>query len=94
VPTRGSPASGGASAYLNRAGIAPAEISRRRLFPFHRYGDRWVEHFVFEGVRIRGITASGRATNCEARFPIPGRLPCTPGGLRHSRTKVAVFFEC
>jgi len=29
---------------------------------FHPRRDRWSEHFVFEGVRIEGISASGRTT--------------------------------
>lgn len=29
---------------------------------FHPRRDRWTEHFVFEGARIEGISATGRAT--------------------------------
>jgi hypothetical protein len=29
---------------------------------FHPRGERWAEHFLFRGVRITGITPTGRAT--------------------------------
>lgn len=29
---------------------------------FHPRGDRWAEHFAWEGVQLLGLTATGRAT--------------------------------
>src|SRR5579872_7265174 len=44
----------------NLTGIDPATGQVVSLF--HPRCDSWTEHFVFEGVRIRGTTATGRAT--------------------------------
>ena len=44
----------------NLTGVDPAS---GELVPlFHPRHDRWNNHFVFHGVRIQGITPSGRAT--------------------------------
>ena len=44
----------------NLTGVDPAS---GELVPlFHPRRDRWNNHFVFHGVRIQGITPSGRAT--------------------------------
>jgi hypothetical protein len=44
----------------NLSGVDPLTGSVERLF--HPRGDSWSEHFVFDGVRIEGISAIGRAT--------------------------------
>ena len=44
----------------NLTGLDPAS---GELVPlFHPRRDRWTDHFMFHGVRIRGITPTGRAT--------------------------------
>jgi len=44
----------------NLTGIDPRTGQAAPLF--HPRRDRWTEHFVFEGARIEGISATGRAT--------------------------------
>jgi hypothetical protein len=44
----------------NLAGVDP--VSAERVPIFHPRRDRWDEHFVFQGVRIEGLTPIGRAT--------------------------------
>ncbi|HXJ94433.1 MAG TPA: HNH endonuclease signature motif containing protein [Terriglobia bacterium] len=44
----------------NLTGIDP--LTGRLVPLFHPRRDRWVDHFVFRGVRIVGITPAGRAT--------------------------------
>jgi hypothetical protein len=44
----------------NLTGIDPRT---RQVVPlFHPRRDRWAEHFTFEGIRIEGVSAVGRAT--------------------------------
>jgi hypothetical protein len=44
----------------NLTGVDPASAELVPLF--HPRRDRWAEHFLFQGVRIQGITPAGRAT--------------------------------
>jgi len=44
----------------NLTGVDP--ISGELVALFHPRRDRWAEHFLFHGVRLQGITPSGRAT--------------------------------
>jgi len=44
----------------NLTGVDPGTGQVAPLF--HPRRDRWAEHFIFEGVRIEGISATGRAT--------------------------------
>ena len=44
----------------NLSGIDPD--TREVVALFHPRRDRWTGHFVLDGVRLRGITATGRAT--------------------------------
>ncbi len=44
----------------NLSGIDPD--TREVVMLFHPRRDRWSEHFTLVGVRLRGLTATGRAT--------------------------------
>jgi hypothetical protein len=44
----------------NLTGIDP--LSGDVISLFHPRRDRWVDHFAFKGVRIEGLSATGRAT--------------------------------
>lgn len=44
----------------NLSGIDP--LSQVVVPLFHPRRDRWTEHFAFQGIRIVGLNASGRAT--------------------------------
>src|SRR5262249_7436492 len=44
----------------NIAGIDPQTRAMSRLF--HPRQDRWVEHFIWDGCWLRGLTAVGRTT--------------------------------
>jgi hypothetical protein len=44
----------------NLTGIDPQNGQVVQLF--HPRRDRWSDHFVYEGVRVNGLTAPGRAT--------------------------------
>ena len=42
--------------------IAPDPDTRQMVAIFHPGRQRWIDHFRWEGVRIVGLTATGRAT--------------------------------
>jgi hypothetical protein len=44
----------------NLAGIDP--LTGETVALFHPRRDQWGDHFQFDGVRLRGLTAEGRAT--------------------------------
>jgi hypothetical protein len=44
----------------NLAGIDP--LTGETVALFHPRRERWSDHFEFDGVRLRGLTAEGRAT--------------------------------
>jgi len=44
----------------NLSGVDPVTGELVQLF--HPRRDRWAEHFRFEGVRLEGLTTTGRAT--------------------------------
>src|ERR1035438_4604935 len=51
---------------------------------FHPRRDRWPDHFVFEGVRISGISAAGRATVQVLNMNDARRLELRTEVLRHA----------
>jgi hypothetical protein len=50
---------------------------------FHPRRDRWSDHFVFEGVRISGVSAAGRATIQVLEMNDARRLELRTEVLRH-----------
>ena len=56
----------------NLSGVDPDTNRVARLFNPRR--DAWVKHFAFEGLRIRGLTATGRATAWLLEFNSDDRL--------------------
>jgi len=56
----------------NLTGIDPQ--TGRVAFLFHPRRDRWFDHFAFEGVRVNGISAVGRATVQVLNMNDPRRL--------------------
>jgi hypothetical protein len=65
----------------NLTGIDPGTGDVVR--PFHPRRDRWFDHFVFEGVRIGGISAIGRATVRVLATNDARRLEVREEALRH-----------
>lgn len=63
----------------NLAGVDPDTGRMVRLFNPRR--DVWAKHFVGDGLRIRGLTATGRATAWLLEFNSEERLKLR-GGLR------------
>src|SRR6266851_1053645 len=61
----------------NLSGVDPDTNRVVRLFNPRR--DIWSRHFVWEGLRIRGLTATGRATAWLLEFNSEGRLKLRQG---------------
>ena len=68
----------------NLSGVDPDTNRVVRLFNPRR--DAWARHFVWEGLRIRGITTAGRATAWLLEFNSDERLK-----LRHGLRKLGLF---
>ena len=56
----------------NLSGVDPDTNRVARLF--HPRRDAWAKHFAWEGLRIRGLTATGRATGWLLEFNSDDRL--------------------
>jgi hypothetical protein len=56
----------------NLSGVDPVTGQIEQLF--HPRRDQWLEHFVWDGVRIQGISAAGRATVHALKMNDPRRL--------------------
>ena len=61
----------------NLSGVDPDTNRVVRLFNPRR--DRWARHFIWEGLRIRGLTATGRATAWLLEFNSDERLKLRQG---------------
>ena len=61
----------------NLSGVDPDTSRVVRLFNPRR--DAWARHFVWESLRIRGLTATGRATAWLLEFNSDGRLKLRQG---------------
>jgi len=68
----------------NLSGVDPDTNRTVRLFNPRR--DTWTRHFVWEGLRIRGLTAAGRATAWLLEFNSDERLK-----LRQGLRKLGLF---
>lgn len=69
----------------NLTGIDPQTGQLAPLF--HPRLDQWTEHFVFRGVRIEGISATGRATGQVLAMNDPRRLELRQELLKRRRSK-------
>lgn len=66
----------------NLTGIDPQTGETASLF--HPRRDRWSDHFTFEGVRVSGISAIGRATVQVMNMNDARRLELRSEILKHS----------
>ncbi len=60
-------------------------LSGQLVSLFHPRRDRWSEHFLFRGVRIMGITPTGRATVCLLAMNDVRRLELRSELLAHNQ---------
>jgi hypothetical protein len=67
----------------NLTGVDPETGQVARLF--HPRRDRWPEYFSFEGVRISGLTAAGRATVHVLDLNDPRRLELRTEIMKRTR---------
>jgi len=67
----------------NLTGIDPE--SNRTVRLFHPRKDRWPDHFVWQGVELKGLTAIGRVTGRVLKVNAPRRLELRATLLKWTR---------